>query len=225
MPRRDARCGMVWTKFPVKVKQVTMADSQSPQLTPHLLLRAYAAGYFPMGDPETGEIDWYHPDPRGHLPLDGFRVSASLGRTVRRGVFEIRADTAFEEVMRACAQPRRTQRETWISEEIIGAYAALHRRGFAHSVEAWREGRLVGGLYGVSIRGAFFGESMFSRSRDASTAALAALVVRMRERGFCLLDIQFMTPHLRRFGADEIPRRSYLELLRTALAIEAVLHP
>jgi len=198
-----------------------MADSQSSQMTAGLLLRAYAMGYFPMGDPETGQIDWYNPDPRGHLPLDGFRASASLRKTLRRGVFEVRADRAFEEVMRACAQPRPTQPETWINEEIIAVYTRLHRAGWAHSVEAWRAGQLVGGLYGVSIRGAFFGESMFSRPHlggtDSSKVCLVRLVEHLRARGYTLLDTQFVNEHLQQFGCVAIPRADYLRRLARAI--------
>lgn len=199
-----------------------MARQQSPAvLDPRIVEQAYRIGVFPMADANTGEIAWYAPDPRAIIPLETFAVPRSLRSLVRLGVYEIRWDTEFGEVIRGCAE----RSETWISPDIIGAYEALHQTGKAHSVEAWKDGRLVGGLYGVSFGGAFFGESMFSRSRDASTAALAALVERMRERGFCLLDIQFMTPHLRRFGAKEISRASYLGLLRIALTVEAMLHP
>jgi len=198
-----------------------MADSDATRLTPDLLLRAYAMGYFPMGDPETGAIGWYNPDPRGHLPLEGFRVSASLRKTVRRGVFEVRVDGAFEEVMRACAQPRPTQPNTWINDAIVGAYAELHRVGFAHSVEAWRDGQLVGGLYGVSIRGAFFGESMFSRPErggtDSSKVCLVKLVERLAARGYTLLDTQFVNDHLRQFGCVAIPRADYMQRLQRAI--------
>lgn len=169
-------------------------------------------GVFPMGD-EDGRILWFSPDPRGILPLDRFHVPRSLGRVVRSGRFEIRLSTAFDEVMRACAD----RGQTWISEEIIASYWRLHRLGHAHSVEAWREGRLVGGLYGVALGAAFFGESMFHRETDASKVALVALVRRLRDRGFRLLDTQWMTPHLRRFGGVEIPRLRYLDLLGQAL--------
>ncbi|MCU0452622.1 MAG: leucyl/phenylalanyl-tRNA--protein transferase [Bacteroidetes bacterium] len=183
--------------------------------------QAYRIGAFPMADPLTGEIAWYAPDPRAILPLDGFCVPRSLRSLVRRRVYEVRWNTAFGDVIRSCAE----RTETWISPEIIEAYEALHRAGKAHSVEAWKDDRLAGGLYGVSLGGAFFGESMFSQQRDASTVALSALVRRMQERGARLLDIQFVTPHLRRFGAVEIPRAAYLRRLRTALAIDAVLLP
>ncbi len=198
-----------------------MSALPTPPLTPRMLLSAYAQGYFPMGDPESGEIHWYSPDPRGHLPLDSFHVPDSLRKRVRSGVFEIRLDTEFEEVMRQCARPRRGQPETWINEEIIRAYVDAHRRGFAHSVEAWRQGRLVGGLYGVSIHAAFFGESMFSRpdlgGTDASKVCLVALVDRLKARGFSLLDTQFVNEHLAQFGCAAISRETYLTRLDAAL--------
>lgn len=183
--------------------------------------QAYRIGVFPMADSTTGEIAWYAPDPRAIIPLESFSVPRSLRSLIKRGVYEVRWNTAFGDVIHGCAE----RSETWISPDIIGAYEALHRAGKAHSVESWKDGRLVGGLYGVALGGAFFGESMFSRSRDASTPALVALVERMRARGFRLLDIQFMTPHLERFGATEVPRATYLQRLRSALAVDAVLSP
>ncbi len=159
-----------------------------------------------MADPDEGDaIYWYAPDPRAIIPLDTFYVSKNLAKLVRRGIFEIRYDTAFEAVMRGCAN----REKTWISEEIITAYTALHHLGFAHSVECWKDGHLAGGLYGVALGGAFFGESMFTRVRDASKVALVHLVERLRQNGFVLLDTQFITPHLARFGAVEIPRNEY----------------
>ena len=186
-----------------------------------LLLTAYAAGWFPMAV-EGGEIRWFSPDPRGVLPLDEFYVPSRLARVIRSGRFELRFDTAFEEVIRACAEAERDREDpgTWISEEIIGSYVALHDAGVAHSVEAWRGGHLVGGLYGVSLRGAFFGESMFHRETDASKVALAGLVERLRARGFVLLDTQWVTPHLEQFGAIEIPRDEYIARLHAALEVE-----
>ena len=187
-----------------------------------LLLRAYAQGIFPMADPRTGRIDYYSPDPRAVLPLDNFHVPKSLARVAKRGVFELRSDTAFERVIRACAEPRPDRRETWLDERLIAPYLELHRAGFAHSVEAWREGELVGGLYGVHLGAAFFGESMFSRpesgGRDSSKLCLVELVERLRAGGFRLLDTQFKTAHLARFGCVEIPRKRYLALLERALA-------
>ena len=174
-------------------------------ISAELLLHAYRNAVFPMASPD-GEIAWYSPDPRGIIPLDeGFRVPHGLRRTLKKGRFEIRVDTAFETVMRECA----AREETWINEEIIASYTALHRLGHAHSVEVWLDGRLVGGLYGVALGGAFFGESMYHEVTDASKVALHALVMRLRARGFELLDTQWLTPHLETFGAVEIPRADY----------------
>ena len=182
-------------------------------LTPELLLEAYGAGFFPMADSREGMIHWYSPDPRGIIPLDAFHVPRTLRRVVRSARYAIRCDTVFERVMRECA----SREETWISEEIIRAYTGLHREGYAHSVEAWEENTLAGGLYGVALGAAFFGESMFSLTPDASKVALVALVDRLRAGGFTLLDTQFVTAHLRQFGAREISRREYLELLVRAV--------
>jgi leucyl/phenylalanyl-tRNA---protein transferase len=164
---------------------------------------------------EAGEIGWFSPDPRGVIPLETFRVPPRLARVVRRGRFQISIDRDFPRVMHECAAHR--EEGTWISDEIIDAYAALHRLGLAHSVECWLEGKLAGGLYGVHLGGAFFGESMFHRVTDASKVALVALVDRLTRRGFRLLDIQWTTPHLEQFGAVSIPRREYLQRLRHAL--------
>ena len=180
-----------------------------------LLIYAYAQGIFPMAM-EDGSIGWFSPDPRGILPLDTFVASRRLLRVVRQGKFEIAFDRGFEAVMRACAEDR--EDGTWISDEIVESYVALHRRGLAHSVEAWQDGTLVGGLYGVHLGGAFFGESMFHRVTDASKVALVALVDRLRQNGFTLLDTQWTTPHLEQFGAVEIPREEYLTRLTAALA-------
>jgi leucyl/phenylalanyl-tRNA--protein transferase len=181
-------------------------------LTPEVLVAAYASGIFPMD--VDGELCWFSPDPRTIIPLDSFHASKTLMQTYRQGRFEMRIDTAFEAVMRGCGH---RDEGTWISEEIVEAYCQLHELGAAHSVETWRNGELAGGLYGVALGGAFFGESMFSRQRDASKVALVALVQRMRERGFTLLDVQFTTEHLARFGAIEIPREEYLARLATSL--------
>ena len=189
-------------------------------LSVDLLLSAYAQGIFPMAH-EDGQIYWYAPDPRAILPLDGLHVSRSLMRLIRSGRYEIRFNTAFLEVMMACAASGPDREETWINDEIIEAYNWLHELGFAHSVEAWEDGELVGGLYGVGLRGLFAGESMFSRRPNASKVALYYLVQRLRERGFRLLDVQFMTPHLQRLGAVEISKRRYLALLNKALAVDA----
>lgn len=183
-----------------------------------LLIRAYAQGIFPMSHPECDdEIYWYAPDPRAIIPLDRFHASRRLKQTVRRGTFEVRVNTCFEDVMAHCAAPRDTQETTWISSGLIDSYAELHRFGFAHSVEAWRDESLVGGLYGVALGGLFAGESMFHLERDASKVCLHFLVERMNERGFSLLDIQFMTDHLATFGAEEIPREEYEQRLHEAL--------
>jgi leucyl/phenylalanyl-tRNA---protein transferase len=185
-------------------------------LTPDALVAAYANAIFPM-DVE-GAIRWFSPDPRAIIELDAFHEPKNLAQLRRSGRFEIRIDTAFEEVMRACAD---RPEGTWISEPIIRVYGELHRRGVAHSVESWREGALEGGLYGVALGGVFFGESMFYRSTDASKVALAALVERLRTRGYQLLDVQFLTPHLATFGAIEISRDDYTRRLREALGIDA----
>jgi leucyl/phenylalanyl-tRNA--protein transferase len=182
-------------------------------IPPDILLGAYTIGYFPMAEPGTGEILWYSPDPRAIIDLQEFIVPRSVRQTIRKNLFEVRIDTAFEGVIRGCAD----REETWISDVIIRSYVELHRLGFAHSVETWSGGRLMGGLYGVALRGAFFGESMFHRMKDASKVALVALVERLRAHGYNLLDIQFMTEHFRRFGAKEISRAEYLALLSEAM--------
>lgn len=183
-------------------------------IDPALVVRAYREGIFPMAL-EDGEIGWFSPDPRGIIPLDTFHVPSRLARVVRQGRFEIGADRDFGAVMRACAE--RPGEGTWISDEIFDAYFSLHRLGIAHSIEVRREGRLVGGLYGVHLGGAFFGESMFHRETDASKVALVALVDRLQRRGFSLLDTQWITPHLGQFGAIEIPRTDYMKRLKDAL--------
>lgn len=189
------------------------------ELSPEVLLSAYMQGIFPMAH-EDGRIYWYSPNPRAILPLDGLHVSQSLRRVIHRGAFDIRFDTAFDAVIAACAAPAAGREQTWISAEIQRAYSELHRLGFAHSVEAWQGDELAGGLYGVSIRGFFAGESMFSRRRDASKVALYYLVQHLRARQFQLLDTQFQTAHLMKMGAVEISRRRYLTLLRRALAVK-----
>ena len=185
-------------------------------IEPELLLRAYSLGWFPMGTGRRGRIEWFSPDPRGILPIDSFHAPSRLKRVVRQSRFDLRIDTAFEAVMRACA----ARDETWITEDILHTYVALHGLGVAHSVETWQDGVLVGGLYGVAIGGAFFGESMFHSVTDASKVALVALVERLRSRGFVLLDTQWVTPHLQQFGATEIRRSDYLERLAAALPLE-----
>ncbi|NCF65153.1 MAG: leucyl/phenylalanyl-tRNA--protein transferase [Chloroflexi bacterium] len=187
-------------------------------LSPQLLLSAYCQGIFPMAD-EDGELYWYDPDPRAILPLDGFHISQSLGRTIRQGRFQTTTDNDFVAVIRACAQPGPGRETTWISEDIIDSYTMLHRLGYAHSVETWLEGELAGGLYGVAVNGLFAGESMFSLRRDASKVALVFLVEYLNKQGFLLLDVQFMTDHLRQFGAIEVPRSVYQRQLARAIAV------
>ena len=190
-------------------------------LTPDILLRAYATGLFPMAD-GTAEsaLYWIDPDLRGVLPLDEFHIPRRLTRTVRQDLFKVRIDTAFETVIRACAEPEAGRESTWINDEIVILYTALHRGGNAHSVECWQDDRLCGGLYGVSMGAAFFGESMFTRRADASKVALVHLVARLKVGGFRLLDTQFVTRHLEIFGAREISRDAYQRRLVEALAVE-----
>jgi leucyl/phenylalanyl-tRNA---protein transferase len=196
-----------------------------PDLTPDLLLCAYASGLFPMAnDRNDPTIHWIDPKRRGVLPLHRFHQPRSLRKAIRRGLFEVRVDRAFAQVIEACAEVRPERPRTWLNDELIALYCALHRRGYAHSVEAWADGRLVGGVYGVSLGAAFFGESMFTRARDASKVALAALVERLSAGGYRLLDTQFVTDHLRRFGAIEIARERYRRELQRALATPAVFY-
>ncbi len=186
-------------------------------ISAELLLHAYRNGVFPMAI-ESGEIAWFSPDPRALIPLDDrFHVPHGLRRTLKRNPFEIRLNTAFERVIRSCSQ----RKETWISQEIMSSYVNLHRLGHAHSVEAWLDGELAGGLYGVAVGGAFFGESMFHEVTDASKIALHALVERLRAKGFVLLDTQWTTAHLERFGAYEMPRAEYLHTLALAMMVPA----
>ena len=193
------------------------------QLTPDILIEAYAAGIFPMAESaDDPELFWVDPTRRGILPLDGFHVPRRLKRVLRRGSFAVRVDTAFAAVMRGCAEASETRPSTWINDEIVRLYSALFARGAAHSVECWHDGELAGGLYGVSLGAAFFGESMFSRATDASKVALVHLVARLRLGGYRLLDTQFLTPHLAQFGGIEIPRARYHRLLADALRYRAV---
>lgn len=184
-------------------------------IPPDLLLEAYASGIFPMGMP-SGDIRWFSPDPRGILPLESFHTPHGLKKALRNPAWKIRVDTAFGEVVEACAE----REETWITESIADSYYQLHQDGHAHSVEVWRDGVLAGGLYGVSLGGAFFGESMFHRVTDASKVALWHLVKILKEGGFTLLDSQWTTPHLEQFGAVEIPRDLYLERLAVAVNLK-----
>jgi leucyl/phenylalanyl-tRNA---protein transferase len=187
-------------------------------LPPSLIVAAYEAGFFPMAI-DDGSIEWFSPDPRGILPLDGFHVPRRLLRVIRSRRFEVTVNGAFRDVVLGCAADR--EEGTWISDEIVESYCALHDRRMAHSVEVWSGADLAGGLYGVALKGAFFGESMFHRASDASKVALAALVGRLRDRGFRLLDVQWLTPFLAGCGAIEIPRVGYLERLQDALRAEA----
>lgn len=204
------------------------ADPQRPSAD--LLLWAYAHGLFPMADPHTDRIGWYSPDPRGVFllePEDAFHIPRNVARAVRKNEFEIRSDTAFETVIRECAAPRSADTEadpeaaTWLNEQLIAAYVELHRRGHAHSIEAWRDGALVGGLYGVQIGGAYFGESMFSRPErggsNSSKVCLVLLVRHLRDRGFALLDTQFWNEHLDQFGCVEIPAAQYEAMLNAGI--------
>ena len=184
-------------------------------LPPDLLLQAYAQGMFPMAM-ESGELGWFSPDPRGIIPIREFHVPHGMKHLLRDSPFEIRFNTAFTTVMRGCAK----RETTWISDTILRSYVRLHELGFAHSVEAWQGRKLVGGLYGVAIGGAFFGESMFSSEPGASKVALFSLVRRLEDRGYTLLDTQWVTSHLRMFGAHEIPRADYMHRLRQALKLE-----
>lgn len=193
-----------------------------PEITPQLLLKAYSCGLFPMADSaDSSDIFWVEPELRGIIPLDQFHVPRSLRKTLRREPFEIRINTAFAAVMNGCAEPAPDRLNTWINRTIRSLYVELHRMGHAHSVEAWQNDVLVGGLYGVSLRGAFFGESMFSRRTDASKVCLVHLVEHLLDHGFVLLDTQFITEHLKRFGANEVPKETYREMLRDALLVEA----
>lgn len=195
------------------------------RLTPKLLLGAYASGIFPMAESRDDRgLFWVDPDVRGVLPLDDFHVPRRLRRTLRQGRFEIRCDAAFDDVLVGCAEATRDRPETWINREIEALYRSLFELGFAHTVECWEDGELVGGLYGVSLGAAFFGESMFSRTRDASKIALCHLVARLYAGGYRLLDTQFVTDHLRQFGAVEISRSKYRDLLAGAMRRQATFY-
>ncbi len=200
--------------------------TRSIEITPELLLKAYAHGYFPMA--ETADSDrlfWLDPPLRGILPLDDFHVPRRLRRSMRQGGFQVRLDGAFDAVMQACAERRPERLQTWINADILRLYGGLHDMGHAHSVEVWIDGALAGGLYGVALGAAFFGESMFSRHRDASKIALVYLVGLMRAGGYSLLDTQFTTDHLARFGGREIPQVEYKAMLQDALHRAAVWDP
>lgn len=192
-----------------------MKDNVPEPLDPIRVINAYAQGIFPMAD-HFGRIRWYAPDPRAILEHENLYVSRSLRATLRKQVYEVSLDTAFEAVMRHCAE----REDTWINESFISTYTHLHYAGLAHSVEAWKDGQLVGGLYGMSLGGAFMGESMFSRASDASKVCLVALVEHLKARGYVLHDVQFWTPHLASLGVTEIPRKEYEQRLRAALQLE-----
>lgn len=193
---------------------------RAPEITPEIMLRAYAAGIFPMAEAaEDPNLFWVEPEQRGVIPLDRFHLPSRLARTIRSDRFEIRIDTAFEAVIEACAEVQDDRPETWISGRIREIFGELFRLGHVHTVECWREGRLVGGLYGMSLGAAFFGESMFHRETDASKVALVHLVARLRRGGYRLLDAQFQTAHLAQFGTQEVPRAAYQILLEQALAM------
>jgi len=190
----------------------------SSTLTADQILRAYALGVFPMArQHDDPKLYWVDPEKRGILPLVDFHLPRSLKKVLKRECFDLRVDTAFEQVLELCAESTARRPETWINAEIVRLFTDLHHAGLAHSVESWQDGRLVGGLYGLSLGSAFFGESMFSRATDASKVALAYLVALMKKGGYTLLDTQFVTDHLAQFGAIEIPRRDYLRLLAQAL--------
>lgn len=196
------------------------------ELTPTLVLRAYAMGVFPMAESHDADtVFWVDPQMRGVLPLDRFHVPRRLKRTVRQGRFEVRCNTDFQAVIDGCAEQCDDRRDTWINDEVRALFRALHTMGVVHTVECWHEERLVGGLYGLQLGGAFFGESMFSRERDASKVALVHLVARMVYGGFTLLDTQFITEHLAQFGTEEIPREAYRTQLDRAMTEHAEFMP
>jgi leucyl/phenylalanyl-tRNA--protein transferase len=191
-------------------------------ITPQILLKAYASGVFPMAESaEDNALYWIEPEQRGLIPLDDFEISRSLRKTVRQHPFDVRIDTAFERVIDLCAEKASNRKTTWINGRILALYKQLFRMGFCHSVECWKGERLVGGLYGVRIGAAFFGESMFTRETDASKVALVHLVARLNFGGFTLLDSQFINDHLKQFGAFEVDRETYHALLEEALQHEA----
>jgi leucyl/phenylalanyl-tRNA--protein transferase len=201
---------------------MTSRDSASSEITPEVLLRAYACGIFPMAESaDDPTLFWVEPEVRGVIPLDGLRISSRLARTVRSDAFTVTVNTVFKAVISGCAAPQPGRDDTWINKRIRDLYTGLHQIGHSHSVEVWENDDLVGGLYGVSLGRAFFGESMFHRARDASKVALVHLVARLIAGGFALLDTQYVTEHLRSLGAVEISRRRYRTLLDKAIAGEA----
>jgi leucyl/phenylalanyl-tRNA---protein transferase len=197
---------------------IIRTGSKMEKLTTELLLQAYANGYFPMAESrDAKQLYWFYPEKRGIITLDGFHVPSTLAKFLRKNPFTVTVDKAFPEVIRACAE---RSDDTWINEEIIALYSALHEQGFAHSVECWENNILVGGLYGVALAGAFFGESMFSRTPNASKVALVHLVKLLKDAGYTLLDTQYVNDHLKQFGVVEIPRAEYLKRLEAALKIK-----
>ena len=191
-------------------------------ITPQVLLKAYSVGVFPMAESaDDPSLYWIEPDERGVLPLNDFHISRSLKKSVRHGGFEIRVDTAFERVMRLCAEKTNDRKDTWINARILRLYGQLHKMGCCHSIESWRDGELVGGLYGLRLGAAFFGESMFARATDASKVALVHLVARLNFGGFKLLDAQFVNDHLRQFGCYKVPKKEYRPILDAATEADA----
>ena len=204
------------------VGQISGMSRRTVEVTPDLLMRAYRAGLFPMAETRGGDrLYWLDPERRGILPLDGFHAPRRLLRTVRSGPYVVTANRDFAATISACAAPARGREDTWINRDIERLFTELHRQGHAQSVEVWQDGTMIGGLYGVSLGGVFFGESMFSRARDASKVALVHLVARLRIGGYRLLDTQFVTTHLSQFGAVELPRTEYKSLLAAAVEAEA----
>jgi len=201
---------------------MTRVSEHLVEITPEVLLKAYACGIFPMAEnADDPSLYWVDPERRGTIPLGDFHVSRRLARTVRSNRFEIHIDRDFDAVIDACAAPAKGRRKTWINQRIRNLYGELFRRGHCHTVEAWRDGKLAGGLYGISLGGAFFGESMFHFERDASKVALVHLVARLKAGGFKMLDAQFITDHLASFGAVEVEREDYHRLLKEAIESEA----
>ncbi len=191
------------------------------KITPEMLLQAYAIGVFPMAESQDNpELYWFDPDPRTIIPLDNFHISRRLERTLRQKKFHVTFDTAFTEVMKKCAEPAPDREETWINDDILKLYSQLHHYGYAHSVETWQNGKLVGGVYGVSLGALFAGESMFSRVTDASKVALASLLKHLHAKDFKLFDVQYTTSHLKSFGATEISRDEYKHRLSQAIELE-----
>lgn len=211
-----------WPK-PRPSKTMAGRRSRDRSITPELLLRAYSIGMFPMSESaDDPELFWVEPELRGIIPLDGFHVSKSLQKAIRKAPFDIRFDTAFDRVVEKCAEAAEDRPSTWINQQIKDLYGALHRLGHAHSVEAWEGDELVGGLYGVTLGSAYFGESMFSRRTNASKICLVHLVERLKSQGFTLLDTQFTTEHLKTFGAVDIPKAEYGVLLDKAMESETL---